>query len=133
MDVTIKDNSWASQQEQARIYEDVLGACLENPGVCTAFLTWGFSDKFTWLGTAKAPLPYDQWYKPKPAYNSMLSLLNKTEAGSNPNNGGGSSNNNGGNTNNSGNNNSGNNNDNHDNDNNDNNNGGNNNNNNGGN
>jgi GH35 family endo-1,4-beta-xylanase len=82
MDVTLKDNSWASQQEQARIYEDVLGACLANPGVCTAFLTWGFTDKITWLGAAKAPLPFDQWYKPKPAYNSMLSLLNKTESSS---------------------------------------------------
>jgi hypothetical protein len=60
----------------------VLSACLANPGVCTAFLTWGFTDKATWLGTAKAPLPFDELYQPKPAYYSMLDLLNNTEVAS---------------------------------------------------
>ena len=51
-------------------------ACLENPGVCTAFLTWGFTDKYTWLGSGQYPLPFDKNYNPKLAYQSMLNTLN---------------------------------------------------------
>ena len=48
---------------------------MDNPGVCTAFLTWGFTDKYTWLGSGKFPLPYDYNYKQKQAYHSMMSML----------------------------------------------------------
>ena len=43
---------------QAKLYADILGACLEAPN-CKSFETWGFTDKYTWLGTNKHPLPYD--------------------------------------------------------------------------
>ena len=53
---------------QAKIYEDALAACVEdNPGVCTAFLTWGLTDKYTWKGTDDHPLPFDENYKKKAA------------------------------------------------------------------
>ena len=62
---------------QARIYEDFLQACMvDNPGVCTAFLTWGFTDKYTCQGTQTHPLPFDENYKKKHAYWSMIDLLN---------------------------------------------------------
>ena len=61
---------------EAKVYEDALSACvLDNPGVCTAFLTWGLTDKHTWLGSDKHPLPFDENYAKKPAYDSMLYVL----------------------------------------------------------
>ncbi len=51
-------------------------ACLQNPG-CTAIQTWGFTDKYSWIGshshgTRGAALPFDRAYKPKPAYDAMF-------------------------------------------------------------
>ena len=37
-------------QRQADIYRNVLHACLQNPG-CTAVQTWGFTDKYSWIGS----------------------------------------------------------------------------------
>jgi len=47
--------------------------------VCTAFLTWGFTDKYTWLGSDKFPLPFDKDYSPKPAWWGMMNSLKQTE------------------------------------------------------
>lgn len=46
-------------KEQAQVYSNVVQACLDNKGVCTALLTWGFTDRYTWLGSDKYPLPFD--------------------------------------------------------------------------
>lgn len=61
---------------QAEVYRGVVRACLQNPG-CTAIQTWGFTDKYSWIGshsrgTRGAALPFDWAYKPKPAYDAML-------------------------------------------------------------
>ena len=61
---------------QAEIYRGVVRACLQNPG-CTAIQTWGFADKYSWIGshshgTRGAALPFDGAYKPKPAYDAIL-------------------------------------------------------------
>ena len=62
---------------QAAVYTAALQACVfDNPGVCTAFLSWGVTDKYTWRGTNVHPLPFDEWYNPKCAYNRMLNTLN---------------------------------------------------------
>jgi endo-1,4-beta-xylanase len=63
-------------RRQAAIYRDVVHACLENPG-CTAIQTWGFTDKYSWIGshshgTRGAALLFDRSYKPKLAYDAML-------------------------------------------------------------
>ena len=47
---------------------------------CTAIQTWGFTDKYSWIGshshgTRGAALPFDRTYKPKPAYNAMIEEL----------------------------------------------------------
>ena len=35
---------------QAEVYRGVVRACLHNPG-CTAIQTWGFTDKYSWIGS----------------------------------------------------------------------------------
>jgi endo-1,4-beta-xylanase len=68
----------AGLQTQAQTYRRVLTICLQNPG-CTAFQTWGFTDKHSWIPGFYpgfgAALPFDVNYQPKPAFNSMLSAL----------------------------------------------------------
>lgn len=61
---------------QAEAYRGVVRACLQNPG-CTAIQTWGFTDKYSWIGshshgTRGAALLFDRAYKPKPAYDAVL-------------------------------------------------------------
>ena len=51
-------------------------ACLQSQG-CTAIQTWGFTDKYSWIGshshgTRGAALLFDRTYKPKPAYDAIL-------------------------------------------------------------
>jgi endo-1,4-beta-xylanase len=64
---------------QADVYRAVVRSCLRNPG-CTAIQTWGFTDKYSWIGshshgTRGVALPFDRAYKPKPAYDAMLQEL----------------------------------------------------------
>ena len=61
---------------QAEVYRSIARACLQSPG-CTAIQTWGFTDKYSWIGshshgTRGAALPFDRTYKPKPAYDAVL-------------------------------------------------------------
>jgi endo-1,4-beta-xylanase len=60
---------------QTEIYGAMVRACVQNPG-CTAIQTWGFTDKYSWIGshshgTQGAALLFDRGYKPKPAYNAI--------------------------------------------------------------
>jgi endo-1,4-beta-xylanase len=64
---------------QAEIYRGVLRACLQTPR-CTAVQTWGFTDKYSWIGSSSrgtrgAALPFHRFYQPKPAYNAILDAL----------------------------------------------------------
>jgi endo-1,4-beta-xylanase len=68
-------------QRQAEIYRGVARACLQSRG-CTAIQTWGFTDKYSWIGshshgTRGAALPFDRTYKPKPAYDAMFEEISK--------------------------------------------------------
>jgi endo-1,4-beta-xylanase len=61
---------------QAAVYRNVVRACVQSPG-CTAIQTWGFTDKYSWIGSHShgsqgAALPFDRAYQPKPAYDAML-------------------------------------------------------------
>lgn len=77
MDVSLpvdaKGNASESDLEkQAAIYREVAGACLAHPR-CTAIQTWGFTDKYSWIGshskqTRGAALLFDRNYRPKLAY-----------------------------------------------------------------
>ncbi|HEX4425860.1 MAG TPA: endo-1,4-beta-xylanase [Terriglobales bacterium] len=60
---------------QAEIYGQIATACLQNPG-CTAIQTWGFTDKYSWIGwfthgTEDAGLVFDRQYHAKPAYDAL--------------------------------------------------------------
>jgi endo-1,4-beta-xylanase len=62
----------------AEVYEEYLSVVLDEPAVI-AVLTWGLSDRYTWLskyaarpdGLPVRPLPLDVNYRPKPAWNAM--------------------------------------------------------------
>jgi uncharacterized protein (TIGR03437 family) len=68
----------ADLQTQAQTYQRILTICLQNPG-CTAFQTWGFTDKHSWIpGTYPgfgAALPFDANYQPKPSVNSLINTM----------------------------------------------------------
>jgi endo-1,4-beta-xylanase len=66
-------------QKQADIYREVATACLSHPR-CTAIQTWGFTDKYSWIGshskgTQGAALPFDRNYGAKPAYQALRDAL----------------------------------------------------------
>ncbi len=72
----------ADLQWQANLYRDIARACLQSRG-CTAIQTWGFTDKYSWIGwkthkTKGAALLFDQEYKPKPAYEALKEVLTQT-------------------------------------------------------
>jgi endo-1,4-beta-xylanase len=62
----------------AQTYAQFLNVALRNPAV-TAVLTWGLSDRYTWLKSEKPrndglpvrPLPLDENLRPKPAWTAM--------------------------------------------------------------
>lgn len=84
-------------EQQAHVYRQLLRVCLEEPayrcrgqtlvnhsdalpstckihvlGSCTNFETWGFTDKYTWKGSASRPLPFDSNFGPKPVVAALL-------------------------------------------------------------
>jgi endo-1,4-beta-xylanase len=68
--------STAYLHTQAQFYREVAKACVNQRG-CTAFQTWGLSDKYTWItgwshGKEGAPLMFDAGYQPKPAYQAVM-------------------------------------------------------------
>jgi endo-1,4-beta-xylanase len=70
---------------QADVYRRVVRAYLQSPG-CTAIQTWGFTDKYSWIGshsrvTRGAALPLDRAYKPKSAYGAMLEEISRNGHG----------------------------------------------------
>lgn len=81
MDVKLINPTPAMWQAQGRVYAEMLGVCLARPR-CTAFVTWGFTDLWTWdnpgfpkSGGWTDPLPFDQSYLHKPAFDSLLARV----------------------------------------------------------
>jgi endo-1,4-beta-xylanase len=78
-DTTLRDRTIAAA------YEDYLTVALSQPAVI-AVLTWGLSDRYTWLSTAEPrtdgapvrPLPLDAQMKRKLAWNAIARSLDKT-------------------------------------------------------
>jgi endo-1,4-beta-xylanase len=61
---------------QAAMYRGIVRGCLNSTG-CTAIQTWGFTDKYSWIGSHSRgargqALPFDQAYQPKAAYHAVL-------------------------------------------------------------
>jgi endo-1,4-beta-xylanase len=65
-------------QQQATGYGQLLQLCLSQPR-CRAFVTWGFTDKFSWVPSTFSgqgdALIFDANYQIKPAYTSLLNTL----------------------------------------------------------
>src|SRR5439155_707928 len=66
----------AALGRQAEIYGSIAGVCARNPG-CTAFQTWGFTDKYSWIPyfthfKMGGGLLFDADYRPKPSYDGVL-------------------------------------------------------------
>jgi endo-1,4-beta-xylanase len=66
-------------QRQAAIYREVAAACAAQPA-CTAFQTWGFTDRYSWIpgythGKKGHALIFDAHYQPKPAYRALVQAL----------------------------------------------------------
>ncbi len=64
---------------QAEVYRGIVRACLNSAG-CTAIQTWGFTDKYSWIGSHSRgargqALPFDRAYQPKPAYRAVMDEL----------------------------------------------------------
>jgi endo-1,4-beta-xylanase len=64
---------------QAEVYRGIVRACLNSAG-CTAIQTWGFTDKYSWIGSHSRgarghALPFDRAYQPKPACRAVLEEL----------------------------------------------------------
>jgi endo-1,4-beta-xylanase len=64
---------------QADVYREIAAVCLADRG-CTAIQTWGFTDKYSWIGshskhTQGAALLFDQNYRAKPAYWALRNAL----------------------------------------------------------
>ncbi|MGA7560910.1 MAG: endo-1,4-beta-xylanase [Terriglobales bacterium] len=84
MDVALPVNSEGNAsaedlQHQAEIYRQIANACLSHRG-CTAIQTWGFTDKYSWIGshskhTQGAALPFDRNYRAKPACEALREAL----------------------------------------------------------
>jgi endo-1,4-beta-xylanase len=72
----------ADLQLQADVYRKIASACLAHVS-CTAIQTWGFTDKYSWIGshskhTQGAALLFDREYRPKPAYDTLRKVLEQT-------------------------------------------------------
>ncbi len=78
----------ADTQRQADLYALVARTCVTSPA-CTAFQTWGFADKYSWIpgfthGARGAGLPFDTQYQPKPAFEGVLNAFRSANRRSNP-------------------------------------------------
>jgi endo-1,4-beta-xylanase len=75
LDVKLQDSTPESLAAQAKVYRDIVGACLANPR-CTAIQLWGFTDRYSWIPRSSKgydfALPFDREYQPKPAYQSIV-------------------------------------------------------------
>ncbi|MFZ1008242.1 MAG: endo-1,4-beta-xylanase [Candidatus Sulfotelmatobacter sp.] len=84
LDVSLPLNSISKADDkdlirQSDVYRGIVRACLNSPG-CTAIQTWGFTDKYSWIGshsrgTRSHALPFDRAYQPKPAYRAIYEEL----------------------------------------------------------
>lgn len=75
--VTVKGKPPARLEVQRKVYHDVIAACRDEKGFIGVTF-WGFSDAHSWIDHFFAPddpLPFDEAYRPKPAYQGIMDAL----------------------------------------------------------
>ena len=67
---------------QAKIYGDIVEACLNSTNICQSVETWGVTDRYSWLWdfdnphkVDMQPLLFDINYNKKPAFYEVLAVL----------------------------------------------------------
>lgn len=87
LDLDTPSDIAARDKAVADLYRRFLAVALDQPAVISV-VTWGLSDRYTWLtaqrsasyaradGMPARPLPFDDWYLPKPAYYALLGAFN---------------------------------------------------------
>jgi endo-1,4-beta-xylanase len=55
---------------EAEVYRQVARACVEQIA-CQRVTTWGYSDRYSWIGSDRQALPFDTNYQPKPAWQAL--------------------------------------------------------------
>jgi endo-1,4-beta-xylanase len=79
LDVAIPSRpSRGELKAQAKVYENVLRACLASP-TCDTVIVWGFTDAHSWIPAARpgwgAATLFDAQYRPKVAYEAWVGIL----------------------------------------------------------
>ena len=82
IDVRIKEPVTSEKlQNQAVIYNKIAQLAMKYPSIVTSFVTWGVSDKYSWIDKSEyfddysSALLLDAGYSPKPAYNLIKGTL----------------------------------------------------------
>ena len=67
-------NNAERRQQQADAFTAGAKAC-KRVVACDRFTLWGLSDRYSWLGEDKEPLPFDAQMKSKPAWAAITEQL----------------------------------------------------------
>lgn len=86
LDLNTPSNVAARDSAVADLYRRFLAVALDQTAVISV-VSWGLSDRYTWLtaqrnrsygradGMPSRPLPFDDWFRPKPAYDALLAAF----------------------------------------------------------
>ncbi|MEY9868460.1 endo-1,4-beta-xylanase [Peribacillus sp. B2I2] len=81
LDVKVQNSPLSMErklEEQAKVYSNLLEVCLKAEK-CNTFITWGVTDKYTWIpmytGNEDYPLLFTDDYKKKPSYDVIYNKL----------------------------------------------------------
>jgi endo-1,4-beta-xylanase len=75
MDVADDEPDSLERRElQAAAFRDAAVACRAEPA-CARLTTWQLSDRYSWLGAERRPLPFDAALQPKPAWQALEQVM----------------------------------------------------------
>jgi endo-1,4-beta-xylanase len=75
MDVADDESDSPERRElQAAAFRDAASACRAEPA-CARLITWQLSDRYSWLGSERRPLPFDAGLAPKPAWQALEQVM----------------------------------------------------------
>jgi endo-1,4-beta-xylanase len=86
LDLDTPSDIVARDKAVADFYHRFLAVALDQTAVISV-VNWGLSDRYTWLtakrdpsygradGMPSRPLPFDDWFRPKPAYDALLAAF----------------------------------------------------------